>query len=138
MDHRFYSYLKNQQQPHKTIVITSYSIHYTKLYDTIYKGKPKLEGLPATYVDIVDDAETLEIELLDSCIGLKVILSYTVFEKLDVITRSVKFLNEGTQTLKLLRCLSMSIDFKHSDFDLFHLSGAWARERYITRRSLIV
>ncbi len=105
---------------------------------TIYKGKPKLEGLPATYVDIVDDAETLEIELLDSCIGLKVILSYTVFEKLDVITRSVKFLNEGTQTLKLLRCLSMSIDFKHSDFDLFHLSGAWARERYITRRSLTV
>jgi len=108
------------------------------LYSThrIFKGKPKLEGLPATYVESEDEAETLEIEMYDSIIDLKVILSYTIFEKLNVITRSVRFVNEGAKNLKLLRTLSMSVDFADSDFDLLHLSGAWARERHIEKRRL--
>ena len=97
------------------------------LYSThrIFKGKPKLEGLPATYVESQDEAETLEIELYDDIIDLRVVLSYTVFEKLNVITRSVRFVNEGAKNLKLLRVLSMSVDFADSDFDLLHLSGAY-------------
>ncbi len=102
----------------------------------IIKGKPTLEGLPATYVEQQEEAQTLEIEMIDTLIGLKMILSYTVYEDLDVITRHVKFMNEGNEKLKILRALSMSIDFNKSDFDVMHLSGAWARERHIERRSL--
>jgi len=108
------------------------------LYDkhVIYKGKPALEGLPATYAEQEDEAETLELELLDAVLGLRIILSYTVFGELDAVARSVRFINEGTDSLKLLRGLSMSLDFRESDYELLHLSGAWARERYVERRAL--
>lgn len=55
----------------------------------LYKGKRELEGLPATYVNYIEEAETLEIIMEDVVIGLEVTLSYTLFKELDVITRSV-------------------------------------------------
>lgn len=51
----------------------------------IINGKPELEGLPATYVENEDEAQTLEITLIDSLIGLKAILSYTTYENYDAI-----------------------------------------------------
>jgi alpha-galactosidase len=102
----------------------------------IIKGKPQIGGLPATYVESDDEAQTLEIVMVDSLIGLKAILSYTAFENHDAITRSVRFINEGNENLKLLRALSMSVDFIRTDFNLMHLSGAWAKERHIEISSL--
>ncbi|OKP90050.1 alpha-galactosidase [Paenibacillus sp. P3E] len=108
------------------------------VYDThrIYRGKPALQGLPATYAEHEDEAETLELELLDAVAGLRIILSYTVSNELNAITRSVRFINEGAGDLKLLRGLSMSVDLRDSSYDLLHLSGSWARERYVERRPL--
>lgn len=103
----------------------------------IINGKVKLEGLPATYVESDDEAQTLEITLSDSLIGLKVILSYTVYESFDTITRNAKFLNYGNEDLKLLRALSMNLDFNNSSYDFLHLHGAWARERHIERTPLL-
>jgi len=103
----------------------------------IYNGKPKLDGLPATYTEHDEEAETLEIELFDALIALKVKLFYTVFKKFNAITRSVCFVNEGNQKLKILKALSMSIDFCDSRYDMLHLQGAWVRERYIERQPLI-
>ena len=97
-----------------------------------------LKDLPATYVEDDDEAQTLEIVMFDSLIGLKVILSYTAFENYDAITRNVKFINNGNEDLKLLRALSMSIDFNNSDYDFLHLHGAWARERHIERTPLLI
>ncbi|KXG44051.1 alpha-galactosidase [Tepidibacillus decaturensis] len=105
---------------------------------SIYKGKKSLEGLPATYVENEDEAETLEIVMEDALIGLQVILSYTVFEQYNVITRSVRFVNHGKSNLKILRALSMSIDFHDADFYFLHLHGAHIRERYIERKPLQV
>lgn len=104
----------------------------------ITNGKPKLENLPATYVEDDAEAQTLEIVMFDSLIGLKVILSYTAYENYDAIIRNVKFINSGSEDLKLLRALSMSIDFNNSDYDFLHLHGAWARERHIERTPLII
>lgn len=102
----------------------------------IFRGKPSLEGLPATYIENDDEAETLEIVLMDSLINLKVILSYTVFENFDAITRSVRFINDGKENLNILRALSMSVDFIRDDFDFMHLFGSWARERHVVREAL--
>ncbi|MGO4494697.1 alpha-galactosidase [Paenibacillus sp. 2RAB27] len=102
----------------------------------IVQGKPVLDGLPSTYVEADHEAETLEIELVDKVAGLRAILSYTIFANHAAITRSVRFINEGTADLKLLRALSMSVDFSHADWDLLQLSGSWARERHIERRAL--
>jgi alpha-galactosidase len=99
----------------------------------IIKGKPALKGLPSTYVEDEAEAQTLEIVMIDSLIKLKVVLSYTIFDKHDAITRSVRFINEGGTRLKLLRALSMSIDFNKDEYDFMQLSGSWARERHIER-----
>jgi alpha-galactosidase len=103
----------------------------------IYKGKPKLEGLPATYVEHENEAETLEIVLEDRVIGLHVTLLYTVYERWNVMTRSVRFDNNGFERIKLLRALSMNVDFPHADYEWLHLPGAWARERAVERRPLV-
>lgn len=102
----------------------------------IIKGKPMLEGLPSTYVENENEAETLEILMEDSLIGLKVLLSYTVFEQYNVITRSVRFINNGTDSVKLLSALSLSVDFRDADFDFLHLHGAHVKERHIARQPL--
>lgn len=102
----------------------------------IFKGKPKLQGLPATYVEDDTEAETLELELRDAEIGLSVILSYTVYENFDAITRSARFVNSGLENLRILRASSMSLDFNDSEYDFLHLSGSWVRERFIERNPL--
>ncbi len=102
----------------------------------IYKGKPSLKGLPSTYVENDEEAETLEIYLKDELKNIKVILTYNVFEDFNVITKSVKIINESEEDVNILRALSANVDFKEDDFDFIHLSGAWARERYIVRTNL--
>ncbi|MDP4171958.1 MAG: alpha-galactosidase [Bacillota bacterium] len=99
----------------------------------IFKGKKKLAGLPSTYVEEEDEAVTLEIILEDKLIELKVILTYTVFEDFNAITRSVRFENGGRENLKLHRALSASIDFREASFELLTLYGSHANECNISR-----
>lgn len=109
------------------------------LYDShvILSGKPKLEGLPAVYVEDSNEAQTLELTLKDAHSGLTVILSYTVFENHNAITRSVRFVNDSASPLRLNRALSMSLDLTHDRYRMLQLSGAWTRERYIHLRQLV-
>ena len=102
----------------------------------IFKGKNKLQGLPATYVENESEAETLEITLIDSLKNVEVILSYSVFEDFDAITRSVKVKNLSNKVINIERALSANFDFKDAKFDLIQLSGAWARERDFVRNPL--
>ena len=53
----------------------------------ILKGKPSLKGLPATYTESEEEAETLKIILKDSLTGAKLTLLYTIFSKkgIDII-----------------------------------------------------
>lgn len=105
-------------------------------FHNIYEGKPKLEGLPAVYVEDNKEAETLEVVLEDKLINSQLILYYTIFEDCPVITRSAKFINNGPEDLTLLRAMSMCCDLPDSNFEMLQLSGAWARERYIKTRKL--
>jgi alpha-galactosidase len=102
----------------------------------IDSGKPVLKGLPATYVHDKKEADTLEIELVDELTQLSVYLSYTVFRTTDAITRSVRFENNGQHCLSLQKVSSMCVDFDNAEYDLLHLPGGWARERYVERTSL--
>ena len=102
----------------------------------IYAGKNKLNNLPATYVEDENEAMTLELTLVDSLKNVKLILSYSVFEEFDAITRSVKIINESNEDVKINRVLSANVDFRDSDYELIQLSGAWARERHIIRKEI--
>lgn len=102
----------------------------------ITKGKPVLHGLPATYTENEDDAETIQIVLEDSTLNAKLVLCYTIFKNLSVITRSAYLFNKGTNPIYLERFMSASIDFPDKDFTMVQLSGAWSRERSIKERPL--
>lgn len=121
------------------------------LYEShrIYEGKEKLfarmpEGrdvrMPATFEGKVR-TETLEITLSDAVLGVKAILSYSVFEDSDAIVKSVKLVNKSDRCVTINRLLSSCLDLDkgvwgEDDPDVITLSGTWARERRIDRRSL--
>ncbi|MFA5689299.1 MAG: alpha-galactosidase [Kiritimatiellales bacterium] len=98
----------------------------------VVSGKPSLPGLPAVYVNDDSEADTLFIYAQDAVLNLNVILQYTVFSQLNVIVRSVRFENSGTDPVRLNKAMSCSVDFSSTDFQLLHLTGGWASERHIT------
>ena len=103
-------------------------LHYTG--HEIYKGKKGLKGLPASFAT-EDEAETLEITLKDADLDLEVVLSYTAFEKENVITRSVRVQNQGKEDLRIEKILSACLDMDNENFSMLSLHGNWARERHI-------
>ena len=107
------------------------------LYEShwITKGKPALEGLPASFGK-EDEVETLALVCRDRILGVRITLLYSVFEKEDVITRSVKAENCADQHLKLEKVYSACLDLDNEGFELLTLHGSWARERQIQRREL--
>ena len=107
-------------------------------YDShrIYAGKPAPAGLPHLYTLADGDASTLEITLKDPYTGLTAILSYTVFEALDALTRSVRVVNGGDKPLILRRVMSLCADLPEMDYDLITLWGRHDKERNFDRRRL--
>ena len=103
----------------------------------IASGKPDLPGLPHAYVESDTEADTLELLFRDALTGAELTLSYTVFASYNVIARSARFVNGGTQTLYLNRALSMSVDFPDRDFQWMQFSGAWGREAKPFARDLL-
>ena len=70
----------------------------------IEAGKPRLTGLPASYAERPEDAETLEIILRDGLTGLTARLRYTLFADLPVIAASILYENGGKEALTLFDC----------------------------------
>ncbi|MCM1262370.1 MAG: alpha-galactosidase [Butyrivibrio sp.] len=96
----------------------------------IYDGKPKLEGLPATFGED-NECKTLELWCEDSSLQLQIVLLYSIFNDTDVITRSVKIINNGKDAVYLTKVLSACIDMDNEDYEMITLHGSWARERAI-------
>ncbi len=104
---------------------------------TITPGKPRLEGLPATYGE-AEEVSTLVLFLRDALTGLEVELSYSAFEQEDAIARSVRVTNGGDAPMRLHKLSSACVDVGDgSDLELLHLHGIWGRERHIERKPLI-
>jgi len=102
----------------------------------IERGKPAIPGLPATYVEMDDEADTLEILLRDEPSGTEVRLLTTIFRDMPALARSVVVRNAGAGPLRIRTVMSASLDLPDDDWTLVHLSGAWARERHIVRQPL--
>ena len=102
----------------------------------IISGKPALNGLPATYVDSADDAETLIITLRDPLTGLRVEEMLSVIAGSGAIARSMRIVNDGDSSVEIYSAMSGYAYFWDNDFDVVHLKGAWVREREIVRNPL--
>lgn len=114
----------------------SYISKFEYVSHTVFAGKKKLEGLPAAYVEKETEASSVEITLFDRVTETELILSYTIYEAMPVITRNARFVQKGTQKIILRGALSACIDLPDKEYEMLHLSGAWGRERYIKKRSL--
>ena len=102
----------------------------------IYGGKKKLAGLPATYTERQEEATSLDITLHDPVMDTDLVLTYSVYEDYPVITRSARLVQKGDQKIRLENVMSAAVEFPDMDYEMIHLSGAWARERYVKTRKL--
>jgi len=101
----------------------------------VVDGKPGLPGLPATFGD---NAKTLLVHMKDELIGLEATLSYTLFDDVAGVMRSVSFRNVSEADLVIERAYSLCLELPDSRYDLITLSGAWSREREMIRRPLMM
>lgn len=101
----------------------------------IYAGKPPVPGMPATF-GTEKDCMTLELTAADPVLKLKFTLFYSVFDDVDVITRSIRITNESGEDICLKKVLSMSVDMDCEDYRMLTLHGSWARERHMDYRDI--
>lgn len=102
----------------------------------IIAGKQTLPGLPATYVESSEEADTLIVTLTDEEIQARLRLTYTIYKDAPVITRHADLTNHGDVPVEINQLMSASVDFNHHQFEWLELAGSWARERHIKRTPL--
>lgn len=99
----------------------------------IVTGKPRLDGMPSTYVEQDEEAETLIITLEDPKERLTARLVYTVYRDRPVLARSARIENEGAETHYLQKAASLSLDLPLQQLEVITLNGMWGRERMMER-----
>lgn len=114
----------------------SRAVDFKYVSHNIFKGKKKLEGLPATYVENETEADTLELVLEDKLLHTQIILSYTIYNEMPVITRNAKFVCRHPEGITLLNCMSGCLDLPDKEYEMTELAGSWIRERHVHTREL--
>ncbi len=104
---------------------------------TISPGKPALDGLPSTYVEEGDEADTVEVLLVDGNSNLQVRLLATIYANRPVVTRSMRVLNEGSADVELTTAMSAVLDLPDAHWHLLQLGGDWARETHVVDAPLV-
>lgn len=108
--------------------------HITSLVYQSYQlldQKPDLPGLPHVQEE---NAQTLQLHLLDPLTGLEAVLSYSIVG--DALARSMQLINHGGQPLRLTHMASAASVIYGHDLEVVHLRGAHARERQVVRTPL--
>ncbi len=108
--------------------------------DFVYKSHEIKDGsykaetpLPLSY----GEAMTLTVTLADKkyeSVELK--LSYTVYEKSDVIVRNTELVNGSEGTVYIRKLMSMTVDLPALGYDMMTFNGSWAKEAHQCRRPL--
>lgn len=106
----------------------------------LLQSKEPLATLPCSYLEEGQgkgeaQAISLEVELWDKDYEITLILTYSVFEECDVITRSARLVNSSDKPLAVRRIMSNQLDLDSEDFKITTFHGTWAREmeRYETK-----
>lgn len=99
----------------------------------IYTGKRKINGMPSARGE---GTMSLDIVLSDKAVGAEVILTYTVYEECDIITRSARAVNVSDKEFYITKALSACLNLETDVSDILSLHGSWARERHIQRSKI--
>lgn len=95
-------------------------------------GMPEYKKMPLP----TGNASTLKVLLKDYFSKTYIELYYSVYEKENVILRSVKLINDNDYTVKINKLQSFSLDIREGDLDLVYLYGVSAKERNMARRGV--
>jgi alpha-galactosidase len=86
------------------------------------------EGLPASYFENEEEAESLVITCKDKNSDVELELVYTVFEDCDCIVRSANLRNTGEKDVTVRRLMSLQLDVEWDRAKVTSFHGDWARE----------
>ena len=103
----------------------SFTTDFVYESDEIKSGKSELKTLPSSFGD---DVEGLHVTLKDKNNAYTILLSYYVYEKEDVITRTAKFINSSSASVSLRRLMSTQVDFNEAGLIVSTFRGAWIKE----------
>jgi alpha-galactosidase len=112
-------------------------LHLRYAEHRVMTGKPSLPGLPSTYTEADDEAETVIVMLRDGPSGLVVEVATTIYRDHHALAQSLRVRNEGAGPIQLLAAASWSLDLPDAAWELTTLSGTWARERHVVVRPLV-
>ena len=101
----------------------------------VREGKYELSGLPSSYAED-GEAQTLDILLRDEASGMELHLLYGIFEADNVITRAVRAVNGGAQTVWIEKAASCVLDFVYGDYETITFYGRHAYERCVQRTAI--
>ncbi|BEJ10778.1 hypothetical protein CspHIS471_0102000 [Cutaneotrichosporon sp. HIS471] len=103
----------------------------------VVRGKPELEGLPATFGG-ERDVSTLIVTLEDDESGLEATLRYSVFPLHNAVAKSYTITNKGSEEVEIKRAASFTLNLDAGEWDMVYLAGDWARETNQVRRHIDV
>lgn len=95
----------------------------------IYEDKKVFDDLASS----LGKGQTLEIKLKDHYEDVFVKLYYHVFEGSSSLSRHIEISNQSGRKVKVLKALSINLDFLDENYDVLGLSGMWGQERNIKR-----
>ena len=123
--------IKIRKKNGNTILRLEYESH------EVVKGKPSLEGLPATFGE-EKDVSTLIVKMRDPQAKVTVFTSYSIFVEYDAIVRSMRIVNESQDETVIEQAASFSVDMPSGEWEMMQLSGDWAREARIIKRPVVL
>lgn len=98
------------------------------------------DGLPIAHAGKAgaeaNDVESLLIHLKDGFGKLKLTLIYTLFPKVNVLTRRVWMENLDEETIELRKVMSQMIDLPEDKYEVLGLAGDWISESHAYRQVL--
>ena len=80
--------------------------------------------------------EELAVTYKDKNSGAKLIVCYRVFEECDVITRTMKLVNDTDKKIIIDRLLSLQLDLDRAGMKVSSFTGSWAGEMNRTERCI--
>ncbi len=92
----------------------------------IFNGRAAINGLPQARAD--EDSQTLEITMIDTVTGCKLLLYYTTFPKNDIISRYIAVENNGKASVKIEKCMPLELCLDRCDLDMITLYGGHIKE----------
>ena len=100
----------------------------------ILNKKPIIKDMP--YGRQAENSQTINVFFKSLRKNITVVSSYTVYPDINVITRCVRIINESNEKINVEKCVSATIDFMRSDFDLLTVHGGVGNEAKIERFAL--